>query len=97
MPVGIVVNKSDLDFRTGVIAKNFQQMFQDAVKMNEYLLATPNVDLEALGYNAQEVATLKTAYADLAQLESIWRGASTVTPAKDFRTFVRRLWGFGSF
>jgi hypothetical protein len=42
-------------------------------------------------------ADLKTAFADLTQLGTIWTGQAALPTAKDFRTFVRRLWGVGAF
>jgi hypothetical protein len=53
--------------------------------------------LIALGFTADEVATLKTAFTDLSQLGRIWAGAEALAAPKDFRTFVRRLWGVGAF
>jgi hypothetical protein len=65
--------------------------------MQMYLVATANADLEALGYTPNEVAVLKTAYIDLEFLGQIWVGSATLPAPKDFRTFVRQLWGVGAF
>jgi len=97
MSVGLPVSKSEVDNRAGQIAKSFQKAFNDVATMQSYLVQTPNADLVALGYTDQEVATLKTAYTDLAQLADIWIGKSSLPAAKDFRTFVRQLWGVGNF
>jgi hypothetical protein len=40
---------------------------------------------------------LKSAFADLTQLGTIWTGSAALPAAKDFRAFVRLLWGVGSF
>lgn len=97
MPVGLPVTKQEIDTRAGDIARAFQRAFDDVGTMQGFLLATPNADLVALGYTDQEVATLKTAFTDLAQLATIWTGNATLDVAKDFRTFVRQLWGVGAF
>ena len=97
MSVGLPVTKSEIDIRAGDIARAFQKNFEDVVTMQTYLEATPNADLVALGYSDQEVATLKTAFADLSQLARIWSGAEALAAPKDFRTFVRQLWGVGAF
>lgn len=97
MAVGLAVTKGEIDARTGDIARGFQRTFEDVLTMQAYLDATPNADLVALGYSDQEVAVIKTAFADLTQLSTIWSGAAALPAPKDFRTFVRQLWGVGAF
>ena len=97
MAVGLAVTKTEIDTRAGDIARGFQANFENVATMQTYLEATPNADLIALGYTDQEVATLKTAFADLSQLARIWSGLEALPAAKDFRTFVRQLWGIGAF
>lgn len=97
MSVGLPATKSELDTRAGDLARTFQRAFGDVATLKGYLDATPNADLETLGYSPQEVATLKTAVTDLGQLTTIWVGAEALPAAKDFRTFVRQLWGVGAF
>ena len=97
MPVGYAPTKAEIDARAGEIARVFQKSFDDVATMSGYLSRTVDQDLIALGYSTDEVATLKTAFADLAQLGLIWVGAETLDAPKDFRTFVARLWGVGSF
>lgn len=96
MAVGLPVTKAEIDTRSGDIARAFQRSFEDVLTMQTYLESTPNPDLVALGYTDQEVATLKTAFADLTELGSIWSGGPGTVP-KDYRTFVRQLWGVGAF
>jgi hypothetical protein len=97
MAVGVPVTKIEIDSRTGDIAKGVQKMFDDIITMQSYLAATPDQNLVSMGYTSQEVAVIKTAFADLTQLGTIWAGAAALAQAKDFRTFVRQLWGVGSF
>jgi hypothetical protein len=97
MSVGLPITKQEVDARSGDIARAFQRAFEDVITMQSYLLATPNPDLIVLGYTDQEVATLKTAFTDLAQLGTIWTGEAALADPKDFRTFVRQLWGVGAF
>jgi len=97
MSVGLPVTKNEIDTRAGDIARGFQRAFEDVVTMQTYLEGVPNTDLEAMGYTTQEVATLKTAFADLTQLSKIWAGVEALAAPKDFRTFVRQLWGVGAF
>jgi hypothetical protein len=97
MSIGLPISKQEVDTRSGDIARTFQRTFDDVVTMKGYLDATADADLIALGYTDQEVAVLKTSFADLAQLATIWTGAAALPAAKDFRQFVRQLWGVGSF
>jgi hypothetical protein len=97
MSVGLAVTKTEIDARAGDTARGFQKLFEDVYTMQTYLEATPNPDLVALGYTDAEVATLKTAFADLTQLAQIWGGLEALAAPKDFRTFVRQLWGVGAF
>lgn len=97
MSVGLPISKDEIDTRAGDVARRFQQSFQDVLTMQGFLNATVNADLESMGYTADEVATLKTAYNDLNQLGQIWAGAAALAAPKDFRVFVSRLWGVGAF
>jgi len=97
MSVGLPVTKSEIDSRAGDLSRAFQDHFGDVVTMQQFLTATPNADLELLGYTADEVATLKTAFTDLTQLGQIWTGQAALATAKDFRIFVSRMWGVGAF
>lgn len=97
MPVGLPVTKTEVDQRSGDTARAFQRVFEDAATMQLYLEGTPDSDLVALGYTASEVTVLKSAFNDLALLGRIWTGQENLATAKDFRTFLRQLWGVGAF
>ena len=97
MSVGLAVTKGEIDSRAGDISRSFQAAFENVATLALFLDATPDQDLIELGYTAGEVATLKTAWADLVELGTIWTGNAALANAKDFRAFVRRLWGVGSF
>jgi hypothetical protein len=97
MSVGLPVTKDEIDARSGDISRTFQRVFEDVLTMQEYLTATVDADLVALGYTTEEVGLLKSAFADLEQLGRIWDGSEGLAAAKDFRIFVQRLWGVGAF
>lgn len=97
MSVGLPVSKNEIDGRAGDIARSLQRVFRDVLTLKSYLDQTPDADLVTLGYTEAEVATLKTAWSDLFELSTIWSGQANLTNAKDFRTFVRQLWGVGAF
>ena len=95
--VGYAVTQSEINSRAGDIARRFQDLFTDVATMTGYLDRTVDADLIALGYTSDDVALLKTAFADLGQLGRIWAGAEGLASPKDFRTFVARIWGLGAF
>ena len=95
--VGLAVTKSEIDSRAGDIARTFQRAFEDVATLKLYLDGTDEATLVALGYTSNEVAVLKTAWADLAELGTIWIGAAALPAAKDFRQFVKQIWGVGAF
>jgi hypothetical protein len=97
MSVGLPATKAEIDSRAGDIARAFQRNFDDVAVLKGFLDATPDPDLIELGYTADEVASLKTAWSDLSQLGTIFAGGAALPAAKDFRVFVRRLWGVGAF
>ena len=94
---GYAVTKSEIDNRAGDIARRFQAVFDDVATMSGYLSRTVDAELVALGYTPEDIATLKTSFADLAQFGRIWAGLEPLPAAKDFRVFVSRLWGVGAF
>jgi hypothetical protein len=97
MSVGLPVTKQEIDSRSGDLARTFQKAFEDVGTLKMYLDATVDQTLIDLGYTPNEVAILKTAATDLAQLTTIWTGTAALAAPKDFRTFVRQLWGVGAF
>jgi hypothetical protein len=97
MAVGMAVSKGEIDSRAGDISRGFQKAFGDVLTLKSYLDDTADADLVALGYTQNEVTLLKSAWSDLAQLTAIWTGQQALATAYDFRTFVRQLWGVGSF
>ena len=97
MSVGLGITKAEIDKRAGDITSSFQRAFNDTATLKLYLDATADADLVALGYTAQEVTLIKSAWADLAQLGAIWTGTAALDTPKDFRTFVRQIWGVGAF
>jgi len=97
MSVGLSITKQEIDQRAGDIARGFQRHFNDTATLQSFLAQTADADLIALGYTAGEVAILKSAFLDLTQLATVWSGAATQGAPKDFRTFVRQVWGVGAF
>lgn len=95
MAIGISVTKADLDRISGALARDVNNLLRWCADFDEFLDAKAEGELTALGYTAGEVAVIKSAFADLAQLASLYDGVGTLANAKDFTTFAKQLWGTG--
>lgn len=93
MSLGYPVNKNDVDGKAGQLALTLRGNF-DAIRNFKIWLDTKvDADLTALGYTGSEVATLRSAAADMDQLRQIYEGLATLGVAKDFRAFTKLLTG----
>lgn len=97
MSVGLTWTKTDVDARSGSIARLFQQVFGDVATLKSFIDSQVDEDLVALGYTPVEVAKLRSAVNDMAQMGTIFVGQTALPTAKDFRTFISLLWGMGAF
>ena len=98
MAAGMAISKAEIDARVGDICRQHQKLAGDVATMKSFFDQTPDQDLIDLQYTATDVANMKTAFTDLALFWlQIWPGLAALAAAYDFRTFVRVLWGVGSF
>lgn len=97
MPVGLnsALTKQSVDATIGDAAQALNIAFIDVEAAQVFLAGFQSADLETLGYTPDEVATLKSAIADLDRLRLVYEGLETVATAYDFRTFARRVYGTG--
>lgn len=92
MAVGQPTTKQDLDTWAGAITRDLEQALgQRVVEMQAYLTATPDQNLEDMGYSSEDVAILKSAFGQLSLLNSIYTGAADLPVPQDFRTFAKLL------
>lgn len=95
MSLGLNPVKADVDYLAGTLAKRLHEDI-DRIGEFKYWLDGKSVgDLEALGYTNGEANLLKSVFADLDQLRTLYVGAATLGSVKDFRTFARQIIGFG--
>lgn len=95
MSVGLPNTKPQTDEMSGRIARDLNVAMERVADFAYWLDGVGSPGLVALGYTEAEAATLLSAYDDLDQLRAIFQGAENLPDAKDFRTFTRRIWGFG--
>lgn len=93
MSIGQTVAKPILDELMGTNALNLLRELRKVDEIRAYLLATPDADLVAMGYTSGEVATFKSAYADVAHGHRVLLGLDTQTPAADLLVNLRLLAG----
>lgn len=95
MALGLDVTKAQVDRIAGAVAQRLNESFDFIREFKEWLDTKTVGDLEALGYTTAEANTLKSAWADAGQLADIFLGTASLATAKDFRTFLRQVWGLG--
>lgn len=95
MSLGINITKSDVDRVFGAAALELNVIMDKLGELEAWLDTKTVSDLEALGYTTSEANTLKSASADADQLRTLYEGTATLGAAKDFRTFLKLLYGFG--
>lgn len=95
--IGASVTRESVDATLGQITQETNEVFQRVRLMQQWLAGQTTAVLQAPPYNytAGEVDVIKSAFADLDQLRTIYEGAANLTSAKDFRTFAHQIWGFG--
>ncbi len=95
MSVGTTITKKELDAAITAIGTDIHLAMNRAAEFKYYLDGVLDEDLTTLTYSAGDIANLRTAVADINQMSTIFNGAASLAVAKDFRTFLRRVWGFG--
>lgn len=95
MAVGIAVTKAQIDEWVGTGARDLKLAVERVLAVKAWLDTQPDADLTVLGYSVGDIATLRSAYADLAQYAALFDGVETLATAKDFRVFAQRIWGLG--
>ena len=93
MAVGFPTGKQDIDSRAGFLALTLRDALRDVKTLKGWLDGKTEQDLMDLGYTSGEVATLKSAYTDLAKLADIAAGQATQAEASDFFWFAKHLTG----
>lgn len=97
MTAGIPITKDRINTQAGAIAAAVFSSLQSVGEFKEWLDSVSAQDLETVySFTADDAAVLKSAYADLAALASVWAGGNLAAP-RDFRTFARRLIGVGVY
>ena len=92
---GLAPSTSDIQTTSGAIAARVHTSLRDVLAFTYLLEAQTDGALTSAGLSAADIAVLRSAYGDLSTLARLYSGEGTLAEAKDFRTFARRLFGFG--
>lgn len=92
---GIAVNKDQVNSLAGQLALEVKDVLDRVLVFQEWLAAKTTADLVALGFQDADVAIIKSGIADAAQLAEIFYGREALADAKDFRAFLKQLYGIG--
>lgn len=84
--IGLQINKGELDRTIGENTASLHREYTRAVAIKEFFDRTSDKNLTDLGYTTEEVAIMKSAYADLAYQK---------TTAFDSSQNVKLLYGLG--
>lgn len=95
MSAGLAIQKSSIDNEVGAIGRDLNLVVGRIVNFKAWLDGQLDADLAALGYNSTDIANMRSALGDAKQLADIYAGTATLGSTKDFRTFLKRIWGLG--
>lgn len=95
--IGTPLARADIDYKIGQVSLAANLAFENIRQMQAWLAGQTDAVLEAapFGYTAGEVAVIKSAFANLDQLRTIYEGSAALAAPQDFRVFARQVWGFG--
>lgn len=94
--VGLSLTQSDFNERVGGIARDLNEIMGRIEDLKTYLDQYTDAELDTMyGFDSGQGTVLKSAYGDLDQLRSIYKGGAGLANAKDFRAFAKRLYGVG--
>lgn len=98
MAIGRTITREELNNVAGAIGTSLWAVMDNIDKANAVVSDYSEAQLVSLfGFSAGDATDFKAAYADMAQLVSIFRGQATLAVAKNFRPTTRKLLGTGLY
>lgn len=95
MTLGVNITQQELNRVAGDTFGLLNQAMNSLVELKFYLDAKTLTNLEDMGFSDDEALILKSAINDFGELFELYRGTGTLTNPKDFRTFMKQIWGIG--
>jgi hypothetical protein len=96
MTAGFQVTQVQVNNQAGSLAVGIRTIFQQIVEFQNWLDEVGSAGLEALGFVADDAATLISAFNDLNDLNNIYNGAASthLTGTYAYQTFAKQLTGY---
>lgn len=91
------IDRQTLNAQAGSLCRQVDNAFLRVQQFKLFLDTIPDATLISLyGYAQADIDILRSALSDIEQLRGIYQGASTLGVAKDFRTFAKQTYPYGS-
>jgi len=98
MAVGASVTRNDIDSTSAQVARQLFAAMESVAQFKAWLDTKLDDDLTNMGYSVGDVAVLRSATADLADLGAVFIGATQARGLPyDYRTFAKQLLGTGLY
>lgn len=93
MAVGFPEGKWDIDNRAGTVAKALRDTLREVESFNAWLEQHDDTFLASVGYEPEDITTLRGSFIDLTKLSRISHGQDTQAEANDFFWNAKHLMG----
>jgi len=91
------VDKASIAGRAGGLCQQVDSTFLRIQQFKAFLDTIPDATLiSAYGFVQGDIDVLRSSLVDLEQLRTIYQGTANLSVAKDFRTFAKNTYAFGS-
>lgn len=91
------LDRATLNATAGQIAKDLDRLFLRAQEFKTFLDGYPDGNLITdFGYVQADINDLRSAFTDIETLRLVYQGTNPQVSVKDFRLFLKRIWGLGA-
>ena len=91
------IDRPSLNAQVGAACRQLDATFQHLAALKSFTDTVPDASLISLyGYVQADIDIIRSALSDAAQLQSLYQGGATLAVAKDFRTFAKQTYPYGS-
>jgi hypothetical protein len=91
------IDRATINAQATNIARDLDRAFLRVQQFAAWLATQPDATLiTSYGYVQADLDVLRSATTDLDQLRTIYQGGAILAVAKDFRTFAKLCYAFGS-
>lgn len=91
------VDRNQINANATAIAKDLDRLFLRAQELKTFLDGiTDGTLIATFGYVQADLDDLRSALADVDALRLVYQGTNPQVSVKDFRLFLKRIWGLGA-